>query len=303
MARFRLEQSGGDRFPSAECLIGRSAACTIRIQVPDISAEHAALHWNGQDWELRDLGSRNGTMVDGRRLQAGERLVLYLGARVCFGVRSEAWVLEDDGPPPLMALDPASDEARLGASDLLELPDDSGGEILIYQMPDQGWIMERGETLTPIENGVAVEANGKQWRIHLPGPALSTVDSAPLSVDSAHFRFEVSRDEERVQLKIIAPQRVVELRARAHLYVLLTLARLRARDASNPSLPTSAHGWIDLDALSDILQTDRNNINVSIYRCRHQLAEAGVQGAARIVERRQAGQIRFGAVDAEIVRT
>lgn len=271
--------------------------------MPDVSAEHAALHWNGQAWELRDLGSRNGTTVDDRKLQAGERLVLIPGARVCFGMRSEPWLLEDDGPPQLMALDPTSGEARLGAADLLELPSDTDGEVLIYQMHDHGWILERGEILTPIENGAAVTVGGKQWRIHLPGPALSTVDSTPLSVDSARFRFEVSRDEERVQLTIVAPQRIIELKARAHLYVLLTLARLRARDAGDPTLPAAAHGWIDLETLSDILRTDRNNINVSIYRCRHQLAEAGIRGAARIVERRQAGQIRFGARDAEFVRS
>jgi pSer/pThr/pTyr-binding forkhead associated (FHA) protein len=49
--------------PPSEALIGRSTMCTLQIDAADVSKEHASLRWVGDGWELRDLGSRNGTFV------------------------------------------------------------------------------------------------------------------------------------------------------------------------------------------------------------------------------------------------
>src|SRR6185369_7529735 len=49
-------------------LVGRSRLADLRMNEPTVSGEHAVLRWTGREWELHDLGSRNGTIVDGRRL-------------------------------------------------------------------------------------------------------------------------------------------------------------------------------------------------------------------------------------------
>ena len=54
----------------ARCLIGRHPGCDLRLDDPRVSSEHSSVHWTGERWEIRDLGSRNGTTVDGNRLPA-----------------------------------------------------------------------------------------------------------------------------------------------------------------------------------------------------------------------------------------
>jgi hypothetical protein len=63
--------------------IGRDGGAAIVIGDPSVSARHARLELQPGGWLVRDLGSTNGTFVDGRpvppaglRLRGGERLQL-----------------------------------------------------------------------------------------------------------------------------------------------------------------------------------------------------------------------------------
>jgi transcriptional regulator with GAF, ATPase, and Fis domain len=47
--------------------LGRTADCDFRIDHPSVSRAHAELAWQDGDWRLRDLGSKNGSFVDGVR--------------------------------------------------------------------------------------------------------------------------------------------------------------------------------------------------------------------------------------------
>ncbi|MEO1336418.1 MAG: FHA domain-containing protein, partial [Myxococcota bacterium] len=69
VARLRRIKSGETLVLAAQCLVGRSAACQIRLDDRYVSSEHAKLVWTGSKWQVRDLGSRNGTFVDGRRVE------------------------------------------------------------------------------------------------------------------------------------------------------------------------------------------------------------------------------------------
>jgi transcriptional regulator with GAF, ATPase, and Fis domain len=53
-------------------VIGRDEAADVRIPVNAISRTHAEIDWENERWVLRDLGSRNGTLLDGRRIEAVE---------------------------------------------------------------------------------------------------------------------------------------------------------------------------------------------------------------------------------------
>jgi DNA-binding NtrC family response regulator len=53
-------------------VIGRDDSADIKIPVNAVSRVHADLGWEGGAWVLRDRGSRNGTLVDGRRISAVE---------------------------------------------------------------------------------------------------------------------------------------------------------------------------------------------------------------------------------------
>ena len=49
--------------------IGRDAPCELRLDDPCISRRHAEVRYEQGRWWLVDLGSRNGTRMDGRRVQ------------------------------------------------------------------------------------------------------------------------------------------------------------------------------------------------------------------------------------------
>ena len=55
----------------ARHLVGRSRACDLRLQDTSVSGEHATIWWSEEKWWVRDLGSSNGTSVDGKVLQRG----------------------------------------------------------------------------------------------------------------------------------------------------------------------------------------------------------------------------------------
>lgn len=45
--------------------IGRAADCDLVLEHPSVSRVHAELSHDGQRWQLRDLGSKNGSHIDG----------------------------------------------------------------------------------------------------------------------------------------------------------------------------------------------------------------------------------------------
>ncbi|MDP6945704.1 MAG: FHA domain-containing protein, partial [Myxococcota bacterium] len=67
-------------------VVGGGADCDVILAQRTISSHHAECTWDGQAWSIRDLGSTNGTSVDGRPV--GERPeAITLGHTVAFGSR------------------------------------------------------------------------------------------------------------------------------------------------------------------------------------------------------------------------
>ncbi|HVU04396.1 MAG TPA: GGDEF domain-containing protein [Polyangiaceae bacterium] len=67
--------------------IGRLAACAIHLPFEGVSRKHARLVWQGGAFVLEDLGSANGTFVQGTKITRQELAdgnVIQLGPRVVF---------------------------------------------------------------------------------------------------------------------------------------------------------------------------------------------------------------------------
>ncbi len=60
--------------PPGEAVIGRASSNQIVIRSHQASRQHARIWWNGTEWQIEDLGSRNGTFLDGKRLEHAEKL-------------------------------------------------------------------------------------------------------------------------------------------------------------------------------------------------------------------------------------
>lgn len=64
-------------------LVGRSMACDIRFQLPEVSAKHAKITCQENRYYIQDLRSRNGTFLNDKKVI--RKMRLHDGMRVSFG--------------------------------------------------------------------------------------------------------------------------------------------------------------------------------------------------------------------------
>ena len=287
----------------ARCLVGRGPGATLRIQDPRVSTEHARLSWDGQRWSVRDLGSTNGTYVAGRVLGAGETVPLHRGIELAFGDPSLAFLLDEATAPSPVARRSSTGGLRSAEGGVLALPDEEQPLALVFEDAKGAWVLEQDGLAAPVADGDLVQVGEEAWVLHLPvgiDPTLA-VRATGVELSQVRFLFRVSDDEERVALRLFTPTGEEELPPVAHLYTLLTLARLRVRDAEEGS--EGQRGWVYADALCKMLAVDDLRLNVDVYRCRKALGQLGILGASGVVERhRGTRQLRFGSDLVEIER-
>jgi pSer/pThr/pTyr-binding forkhead associated (FHA) protein len=73
----------GRTIPLADrAVIGRSRECDVRVDDANVSRRHAEIRKDGDDYWVADLGSTNGTELNGRRV---ERSRLADGDRISVG--------------------------------------------------------------------------------------------------------------------------------------------------------------------------------------------------------------------------
>lgn len=83
-ARLRCGEKLCLLYPEKTARIGRSADCDLVINDPKVSRSHALIEWDERGFSIRDLGSSNGTFVNGQRiglirsrLQDGDQIQVY----------------------------------------------------------------------------------------------------------------------------------------------------------------------------------------------------------------------------------
>jgi DNA-binding NtrC family response regulator len=69
---------------NGEVRVGRSPECEVRVDEEALSRQHASIRASAAGTEVVDLGSANGTSVDGRRLAAGEAAPVAPGSILAF---------------------------------------------------------------------------------------------------------------------------------------------------------------------------------------------------------------------------
>ena len=133
LLRLRSGERAGESFPipPSGLLIGRRAGNDVRLEDPSLSGRHALVRFDGTHVLVEDLGSTNGTRVDGEKV---ERAQLEAGARLVLG--KVEFVLEQEGapgaatesgaeaePPGGLELEGLDDEIRLDAPDVPSAPE------------------------------------------------------------------------------------------------------------------------------------------------------------------------------------
>jgi predicted component of type VI protein secretion system len=68
---------GGDPIPltKSELVIGRRPSCDLRLDFENISGKHCTLRLINGVWMVRDMGSTNGTTVNGSRITAEQSVM------------------------------------------------------------------------------------------------------------------------------------------------------------------------------------------------------------------------------------
>ena len=82
-AAWVVDGFGAAHAVASKTMLGRSHDGELVVLASSVSREHAEIRRNGAGWSVRDLGSRNGTFLDGARCQG--RVALPHRAQLKFG--------------------------------------------------------------------------------------------------------------------------------------------------------------------------------------------------------------------------
>ena len=117
-------QVGRDRRPS-----------DLWLQGDHISARHAELQWSdiAEQWSVRDLHSKNHTLVEGRAIEPGMEVALAEGASISFGSAESTWELISTDAPSAFAASADGLGVVEVAEGVLELPSPEQPEVVIYR--------------------------------------------------------------------------------------------------------------------------------------------------------------------------
>lgn len=284
-------------------LVGRQPSCdlTLPAAAAEISRFHALVYWaTGPDaggWSVRDLHSRNGTFVDGMRIEPGRDTPIGVGSRVAFGARDDTWSLVATGSPPIVLVGEHPDhEIRLIGRAML-LPHDDTPQAMVYHRPDRGWVLETDAGLTALDAHPTFTVAGVRWRAQVPRASDAT-EGLPGAIS---IELRISADEEYVELVARRAGRVEPVTAGAGsaLYFLLTLARRRLADAGR-GVPVGEQGWIHVAEAAELFGCTEQALNQWVFRLRARLAAADLDEIDIIERRARTGLLRIGHADVSI---
>jgi hypothetical protein len=126
------------------------------------------------------------------------------------------------------------------------------------------------------------------FRLLLPDEPDMAVFTAGYQLDLSELELTFVSSADSLVVHLTQGSKDVRLPARACLQTLLLLAEIRARSNAESG------GWIGTSELAAMRACTPEKIAVDIHRLRKLLEEAGVHGAARIVERDDTKKLRIG---------
>lgn len=106
-------------FPKGEFVFGRGPECHIRPNSPWVSRQHCLLRIAEGSVHIRDLGSSNGTLVNGERVT--DERPLQEGDQLQVGPLVLKLVLDDNISPHDLRNEPATEDTGIFCGDTAEV--------------------------------------------------------------------------------------------------------------------------------------------------------------------------------------
>lgn len=288
--------------------IGRDPRCTNVLRGDAVSRFHARIRWNGNQWTVKDLGSRNGTYINGRRKATGESHRMQVGDRLLFGDRNEEYLFADESEPSscLVTYDKQGNETQILLSHLLPLPSEERPLCTIFSGNDNIFYFENetGDIL-PLEHGQQIIVDATVYQTVLangPNDSPQTLKEELLLRDAqeeVHLDIAVAPDEESAEVIVHIGDSKHILQPKVHFYLLAHLARIRASQTPSPVAPSlesreDSNGWVDCEVICDDLLINREHLAQQVFRVRQDFKKCHPVIAERIIDRRLRGKVRIG---------
>jgi len=292
VGRIRQQRTDREFELRTQTFVGRSGRADLTLDDEFVSSMHAALQWTGNRWEVRDLGSRNGTAHNGEPVAPATVRQLTTGDEVSFGRASVTWTVVDDSGPQPIATDAEGGEV-VGQGGLLALPGPEEPRATIYFGPGGTWQVDSDGEMHDVEDGGVVEADGRRFTLSLPRGISRTRNARgtrPLSLGEVALRITIADDGGEVTVAVEGGVEPVSFRCGAQGRLIVYLARARVADEA---------GWVDRDALLEAFRIGSRHLSVAVYRARRLFTSAGFVDAAQIIER-DAGRLRLGTARLEL---
>lgn len=300
MGRIRQPAASSSTVLDSDAIVGRASQCAVRVHDQRVSNEHAALRWSGRNWIVRDLGSTNGTWLNGELVKPGSDQPLTQGDRLAFGAKEILWIFEEDSAPEPMLCPLDGGDPCIMADGVIAVPSIDNASASIFRGADGSWTLEMQDRASPIFAGSVVEVAGTRWRFSCPQKLEATTKTRPLRlIQESRLAFDVSSDEEHVRVIVECAEEQVSISNLSAAYLLLTLARVRIQEQGN--VPAAESGWIHRDDLIRMLHCGEQQLNVWVHRIRARFAKSDFLDYASIIERREGtGQLRVGVENCAI---
>jgi pSer/pThr/pTyr-binding forkhead associated (FHA) protein len=129
--------------------VGRSSSCTVRLEDPRVSARHAHFQFTERGVLVTDLGSTNGILVDGHRVQ--EQMRVTTTAMVTVGRTSFRLLLGDELSADCADDSPKEQRDRLAKDRVVHVYQQTGGNVSktaritgFDRHTVRDWVQERG---------------------------------------------------------------------------------------------------------------------------------------------------------------
>jgi len=137
---------------TSETVIGWSARAEIQIEGDLVSRQHARISFHEGAWHFEDLGSRNGSLLNGQRATTA---ILNSGDIVSIGYGKIVFEDQSAAASSVFSVDIIESEANLAGATFADVEDDNTGATVALSYRDLVMVNQRMNTISRISQQLA----------------------------------------------------------------------------------------------------------------------------------------------------